>query len=149
MSEFSWHIPDPETQPEFYADVPVKRLLAWLVDTGIILAICLLIVLFTAFIGLFFFPMLMLAVGFAYRTVTIANRSATPGMQLFAIEFRTLRGERFDLPMAALHTAMLTGSFLFPLIQLASCVMMMTTPRAQGLSDLLLGTVAINRPAAR
>ncbi|QGX98211.1 RDD family protein [Roseovarius faecimaris] len=149
MSDYSWHIPDPETQPEFYADVPVKRLLAWLVDTGIILAICLLIVLFTAFIGLFFFPMLMLAVGFAYRTVTIANRSATPGMQLFAIEFRTLRGERFDLPMAALHTAMLTGSFLFPLIQLASCVMMMTTPRAQGLSDLLLGTVAINRPAAR
>lgn len=148
MTDYSWHIPDPDTQPEFYADVPVKRLLAWLVDTAIIFVICVLISLLTVFIGFFFFPLLMLAVGFAYRTATIASRSATPGMQLFAIEFRTLRGERFDLPLAAIHTAMLTGSFMFPLIQLASCVMMMITPRAQGLSDHLLGTVVINRPAA-
>jgi len=148
MSEYNWHIPDPQTQPEFYADVPLKRLLAFVVDTVLIVIICLLIVPFTAFVGLFFFPMLMLAVGFAYRVVTIANGSATLGMRVFAIEFRTLAGDKFDLPLAALHTAMLTGSFMFPLIQLASIVMMMTSAHAQGVSDQILGTVVINRRAA-
>lgn len=148
MTDYSWHTPDPHTQPEFYADVPTKRLLAWLVDTLIIGIISVLILPFTAFIGLLFFPFLMLAIGLAYRTVTISRHSATWGMRLFAIEFRTLAGQRFDPTMAFWHSAMLTGSFVFPLIQLASIVMMLTGERGQGLSDHLLGTVVLNRRAA-
>ncbi|MDW3116735.1 RDD family protein [Roseovarius pacificus] len=147
MTEYSWHLPDPITQPEFYSDVPAKRLLAWVVDTVLIVLICLLIVPFTAFTGLFFFPFLLLVVGFAYRVVTIARGSATWGMRLVSLEFRKLDGQRFDLSMALLHTLGLTISFGFPILQVISIVLMLTTERGQGLSDHVLGTVALNRRA--
>ncbi|MEL6934124.1 MAG: RDD family protein, partial [Pseudomonadota bacterium] len=144
----NWHIPDPEVQPEFYADVPTKRLLAWLVDTVIILLFSALIIPFTAFTAIFFFPILVLIVGFIYRTVTIASGSATWGMRFFAIEFRTLAGARLDTSQAALHTLGLTVSFAFILLQVVSVILMLTSARGQGLSDLLLGTVAVNQRAA-
>jgi len=143
----SWQLPDPQTQPEFYADVPMKRLFAFVLDTIMIAVICLLILPFTAFTGLFFFPVLMAVVGFLYRVVTIANGSATLGMRMLAIEFRAADGARFDLGQAFLHTVGLNVAFaVFPL-QLISIVMMATTERGQGLSDMVLGSVAINRRA--
>lgn len=148
MSYQPLHLPDPVIQPEFYADVPMKRLLAWQVDTILIALICLLILPFTAFTGLFFFPLLMLMVGFAYRVITIANRSATWGMRLMAIEFRTAQGERFGLGLATLHTLGTSFSFALPVLQVISVVLMMTTARGQGLTDHLLGSVALNRAAA-
>ncbi len=114
----------------------------------LIAVICLLILPFTAFTGIFFFPLLMLAVGFAYRVVTIANRSATWGMRLMAIEFRTANGERFGLGLAFAHTMGLSISFAMPLLQVISVVLMLTTARGQGLTDHLLGTVAVNRAAS-
>ncbi|MEL6172701.1 MAG: RDD family protein, partial [Pseudomonadota bacterium] len=138
MTDRNWHIPDPEVQPEFYADVPTKRLLAWLVDTVIILLFSALIIPFTAFTAIFFFPILVLIVGFIYRTVTIARGSATWGMRFFAIEFRTLAGARLDTSQAALHTLGLTVSFAFILLQVVSVILMLTSARGQGLSDLLL-----------
>ncbi|MFU8863591.1 MAG: RDD family protein [Rhodobacterales bacterium] len=148
MTYMTSHLPDPVTQPEFYADVPFKRLVAWLVDTVMIVVICLLILPFTAFTGLFFFPAMVLVVGFAYRVVTLANRSATWGMRLMALEFRDSAGERFSAGMATAHTLGTTISFAMPLLQVGSVVMMLVTARRQGLSDHLLGTVAINRAAA-
>jgi uncharacterized RDD family membrane protein YckC len=148
MTPYSSHLPDPEMQAEFYADVPMKRLIAWVADTVLIAVICLLILPFTAFTGIFFFPLLMLAVGFAYRVVTIANRSATWGMRLMAIEFRAANGERFGLGLAFAHTMGLSISFAMPLLQVVSVVLMLTTARKQGLTDHLLGTVALNRAAS-
>lgn len=142
------HLPDPVMQPEFYADVPMKRLVAWIVDTVLIVIICLLILPFTAFTGLFFFPLMVLVVGFAYRVVTITNRSATWGMRLMAIELRASTGERFGLGLATAHTFGTSVSFGMPLLQVVSVIMMLTTARAQGLTDHLLGTVALNRAAA-
>ena len=147
MSDTSWHIPDPQTQPDFYADVPAKRLLAWGVDTVVVLVICLLVLPFTAFTGLFFFPLLFLSVSFVYRVVTIARSSATWGMRLTAIEFRTQSGDRFDLSLAFLHTLGYSLSWAVAILQLISVVLMLTTLRGQGLSDHVLGTVAINRRA--
>ena len=148
MMHDTWALPDPDTQPEFYADVPAKRLVAFVVDTLVILVLSLLVVPFTAFTGLFFFPVLMAVIGFAYRVVTIARGSATWGMRLVAIEFRAADGRRFDLWLAFAHTLGLTISFALPLLQVASVVLMLTRPRGEGLSDLVLGTVALNRRAA-
>jgi uncharacterized RDD family membrane protein YckC len=142
------HLPDPVTQPEFYSDVPLKRLVAWLVDTAMIVVICVLILPFTAFTGVFFFPFLVLVVGFGYRVVTLTNRSATWGMRLMAIEFRDAQGARFGLGMATAHTFGTSVSFAMPLLQVVSVVLMLTTARRQGLSDHFLGTVALNRAAA-
>lgn len=147
MSRYDWHLPDPETQPAFYQDVTSKRFMAWLIDTFVIAVICVMILPFTAFTGIFFFPFLMLVVGFAYRVITITNGSATLGMRLLAIEFRKSDGQRFDLSSAFLHTLGLSVSFAFPILQLISVVLMLTSARGQGLTDHVLGTVAINRAA--
>jgi uncharacterized RDD family membrane protein YckC len=141
-------LPDPDYQADFYADVPLKRLIAFVVDTVLILILTVLVLPLTAFTGLFFFPALAMMVGFLYRVLSIAAGSATPGMRLMAIELRNANGERLDLPQAALHTLLFTVFFSMMLPQLASIALMLTGPRAQGLHDLVLGTAAINRPAA-
>ncbi|MCB1331201.1 MAG: RDD family protein, partial [Maritimibacter sp.] len=132
---------------EFYADVPVKRLIAWVIDGVIIFAMSLLIALLTVGVGFFFFPVLLIGIGFIYRTVTLANRSATLGMRMASIELRTARGEKFDLATAALHTLGYQVSMAFILAQAASIVLMLTTPRRQGLTDHALGTAAVNTAA--
>lgn len=139
--------PDPQAQPDFYKDVPLKRLLAWGVDAAITLLACVMILPFTAFTGLFFFPLLFLVVGFVYRFVTIANTSATWGMRLFAIELRQADGATMTSGSAFAHTLGYTLSWMVPVFQLISVVMMAATERGQGLSDHVLGTVMVNRRA--
>lgn len=140
-------LPDPDRQAEFYADVPIKRALAWVVDAIVIAIITMIVVPFTLFLSLFFLPALYLTISFLYRTISLARHSATPGMRLMAIEFRDRTGAKFDLGTAFLHTLgyTLTISTLLP--QLLSMGLMLTTARGQGLTDLVLGTVAINKPA--
>lgn len=140
-------LPDPIAQPEFYADVPLKRLLAWVIDATLTLVACLLIVPFTAFTALFFFPALFLLVGFVYRFTTIANGSATWGMRLFAVELRRADGTPLDAPAAFAHTLGYTLSWMVPVFQLISVVLMASTERGQGVSDHVLGTVMVNRRA--
>jgi uncharacterized RDD family membrane protein YckC len=142
-------LPDPVYQAEFYADVAIKRALAWMVDTILIALTCLLILPLTAFTALFFLPLLYLTVGFAYRAFTLAGRSATLGMRLFAIEFRDHRGHPFDGATAFLHTLGYTVTISMLLPQIVSAALMLTGARGQGLTDLVLGSVAINRPAQR
>ncbi len=147
MTEPHWGLPDPDLSPEFYADVPLKRFVAWVVDCIVIALLTAVAVPFTAFTGLFYLPVLFLLIGFFYRWLTIAARSATPGMRLAAVEFRTAEGGRFESGAAFLHTLGYTVSVsIFPL-QLVSIVLMLTSARRQGLTDHLLGTAALNRAA--
>ncbi len=139
------HLPDPLRQPEFYDSVPVKRLLAWIIDSFIILALSALAVVMTAFIGAFFWVALYFLVGFGYRVVTIASGSATWGMRFAGIELRDATGRRLDLGMALAHTAGYTVSMMISPLQVISIVMMLTTARGQGLTDTILGTVMLNR----
>ena len=143
-----WGLPDPDTQGEFYADVAVKRAVAWIMDTILVSVLTGLVAIFTVGIGLFFLPVIFLVIGFLYRVITIASKSATWGMRLASIEFRTHRGERFTTGLAFVHTLAfyVSMSFVFP--QIISVILMMTGARAQGLSDMVLGTTAINRDAS-
>lgn len=141
------HLPDPETQPDFYDGVPAKRLLAWVIDTVLIALLVMIAVPFTAFTGLFFLPALFLLLGFAYRFVTIASGSATWGMRVLGIEFRDQTGARLESSTAFLHTLGYTVSVSIPILQLASIVMMLISPIGQGLTDSLLGTTALRRRA--
>lgn len=142
-----WHLPDPHYQPAFYADVPLKRLLAFAIDTVILLLATLLLALISFGLVLIFLLPVWWLLNFAYRAVTLANGSATPGMRLLAIEFRTADGRRFDQTAALLHTAGFMLSFTFFPVQVVSMILMVTSPRAQGLTDHVLGSVAINRRA--
>jgi uncharacterized RDD family membrane protein YckC len=140
-------IPDPAAQPEFCADVPGKRFMAWVLDTIIIVSMTLVACLLTLGIGFFVFLGVMTLVGLAYRIVTIANGSATWGMRIAAVEMRDSQGQPMNLMLATLHTLGYYVSFsAFPL-QLVSIVLMLTTERKQGLTDMVLGTQVINKMA--
>lgn len=138
-------LPDPDYQAEFYASVPSKRLLAWVVDSIVIFALSAAAVVLTAFTGLLIWPLLFLVIGFAYRTVTIAQGSATWGMRFAGIELRNGTGQRLDSTEAVLHTVGYSLSLTFPVLQVISVILMLTSARGQGLSDHLLGTVMLNR----
>lgn len=142
------HLPDPYSQPQFYDGVPLRRLIAWCIDSLLILALSALVVVFTFFVGAFIWPLLYLVIGFAYRFVTIANGSATWGMRFAGVELRDALGARLDPGMALAHTAGYTISMALPVLQVISVVMMLTGARKQGLTDAVLGTVALNRRAA-
>lgn len=141
------HIADPIRQPEFYASVAPKRAIAWVLDNILIALTCVLLLPFTAFTGIFFFPFLMLVIGFAYRVITLTGGSATLGMRLMAIEFRNADGTRFDLPTAFWHTVGYTVSWSILPLQIISVVLMLTSARGQGLTDMVLSTYALNRRA--
>lgn len=140
-------LPDPIRHAEFYAGVPLKRGIAWIVDTVLVAALTAVVVLLTAFTGLFILPVLWLVLSFVYRWVTMTGHSATWGMRLTGIRFLTREGERFDAATAFLHTLGYSVSVAFVLPQVISVGLMLISPRGQGLTDHLLGTVAINRPS--
>ena len=141
-------LPDPDLLPEFYALVPLKRLMAWVVDGVLIFLLTGLVLVFTALLTVWILPLLYVAVNVAYRTVTLARWSATPGMALMAVELRDARGARLDPVLALLHTLVYMAASALVLPQIASVALMLITPRKQGLGDLLLGTAMLNRPSA-
>lgn len=140
-------LPDPDYQPDFYADVPFKRAVAWVIDVIVISLLTAVGVVLTAFLGLLFVPLVYAVVGFVYRVVTIANGSATLGMRVMAIELRDGFGRRLSPLLATWHTIGYYISVASVFGQIASIVLMLTTPRRQGLTDLVLGTVMLNRRA--
>jgi uncharacterized RDD family membrane protein YckC len=137
--------PDPDTQPQFYDGILMKRFFAWVLDALLILLLCIVIVPFTAFTGLFFFPALMLVVGFVYRMITLTNGSATWGMKLLGMELRTREDQPLDAGTAFAHTMGYTLSVAMAPLQLVSVILMCISARRQGLTDLVLGTVPLNR----
>ena len=142
-------LPDPVLQPEFYNDVPTKRLIAWFCDIVLVFLLSVLLALSTFGLAFFVFAPLFLVVGFLYRWITLTARSATLGMRLTAIELRTDDGDRLAGGTAFLHVLgyyISMGAFI---LQVISITLMLTSPRKQGLTDHLLGTAALNLTARR
>ena len=138
-------LPNPHDNPRLYEGVPLKRLLAWIIDTVLVVILCVLIVPLTAFIGAFFFPFLVMVVNFGYRVILLANGSATLGMRFLAIEMRDGQDKRFDFRHAFMHTVGFSFSFGFFLVQVVSMIFMASSERGQGITDLVLNTTALNR----
>ncbi|RLK10918.1 RDD family protein [Ruegeria conchae] len=141
------HLPDPDSQPEFYQSVATKRFFAWLFDIAFISLLCTVAILLTFGMGFFILALIYAVVSFVYRVVTIANGSATLGMRFMGIELRDAFGARMDTGKAIAHTAGYFVSMAFPVLQIISVIMMMTSARCQGLTDAFLGTVMINQRA--
>ena len=143
-------LPDPEADRDFYEGVPTRRLVAWVIDALVVLAIGVpvgvLFGLFTLGFGFALFPVILGGVSFLYRTATISAASATLGMRFVGIELRRGDGSRFDLFTAALHTAIYMVCFSVIVLQMVSAAAMIGTRYGQGLPDIILGTTAIHRP---
>lgn len=140
-------LPDPDRHAEFYAGTAFKRGVAWIVDTIFVTLLVTLVALVTALTALFILPLVWLAVGFLYRWVTISGNSATWGMRLMNIEFLDRYGQRFDAATAFVHTLGYSLSMAFVIPQIISVALMMVSRRGQGLTDMVLGSVAINSRA--
>ncbi|MCP5073327.1 MAG: RDD family protein [Rhodobacteraceae bacterium] len=140
-------LPDPDLDGQFYDGVPLRRLLAWLVDAFLIAVLTFVLSLFSLGIFFFFYFAVWLVVGFAYRAITIAGNSATLGMRLVGIELRNRMGNRLDGSEAFVHTFAYHMVFLVPFGVAISAVLMLVNHHGRGLHDVFLGTTAINRPA--
>ncbi len=140
-------LPDPEFQPEFYQDVPLKRALAWLVDLLVTLVLTVVALAFTLFLAAFFLPLFFAIISIAYRTVMLSRYGATLGMMVTALKWRGLDGRAPDPLTAFYYSAIHAGQWAVLPVQIASIVMILVTPYRQGLNDTLLGTTMLHRIA--
>lgn len=138
-------LPAPDMFPEFYADVPVKRALAWAADLIVTVVLTVVAVALTLFIGAFFIPVLFAAVSIGYRTVMLSRYGATLGMMLMALKWRRLDGTPPDQMTAFAYSAIHAGLWVIFPLQIASIVMTLITPYRQGLHDMALGTTMLNQ----
>jgi uncharacterized RDD family membrane protein YckC len=139
-------LPDPDYDAVFYDGVPAKRLIAWVIDSVIVLAASFVLALLSVGLLFFVFFALVFVVNATYRWITVAQGSATFGMRVMALELRGPDGARLDGALAAWHTGLFILASMFVIPQVISMVLIATQPRRQGLHDLFLGTAAINRP---
>ncbi|MEM7642358.1 MAG: RDD family protein [Pseudomonadota bacterium] len=139
-------LPDPHYEAQFYAGVPLKRAIAWVLDVIAITALTFLAGILTLTLAWWLWPLAFLTIGLVYRIGTLASGSATPGMRLMGIELRGADGEPLDGVQAALHVVGYYATMAFFLPILATVATVLATQRRQSLTDLVLGTAAINRP---
>lgn len=139
--------PHPDLQPQFYDGVLPRRALAWGIDTAITAFLVAVILPLTGFLALFFLGALYVAVSFIYRWIGLSRHSATLGMRMVGLEFRDAQGYRMSGAQGFLHTLFYALSVAFVLPQILSVLMMLFTRRNQGLSDVVMNLVLVNRRA--
>ena len=146
-------LPDPDRDPQFYEGIALRRFTAGVIDTVIILtlmggvlAVGLLLGLFTFGLALILAIALFFVTGFLYRFVLVAKRSATLGMTFTGIELRGRDGAPLDQATALTHTASYYITLMVPALLFGGWVLMGTIPHRRLMHDFLLGTTAINRP---
>ena len=141
---------DPDRQPDLFEGTLSKRIVAFIIDAVLIVALLIpagLLVLILGFvtlgIGWLLFPPLFAIVALIYIGLTLGGRgSATPGMWLVGVEVRTWSGQKVFPLLAVMHALLFWFSIglLTPLVLLVG----LFTRRRQLLHDLLLGVVALN-----
>ena len=142
---------NPSTQPELFDGVLSKRIVGFIVDAVLIVALMIPAGLMVAILGLFTFgiawfvlyPPLFAIVALGYVALTLGGQSsATVGMRMTGIEMRTWSGQKMFPLLAVMHALIFWFSvgLLTPLILLVG----LFTYRRQLIHDLLLSVVAVN-----
>jgi uncharacterized RDD family membrane protein YckC len=150
------HAYDPVLQPELFAGVRTRRVMAFLIDLIMIAVPLAFVAIFIFLFGivtlgfgwLLFFVFYPIAVIWAlvyYGLTFAAPSSATIGMRVMDLEMRTWYGEPAYFVLGAVHglAYWLTVGSLTPAILLVA----MFNSRKRLLHDMLLGTVVINNEA--
>lgn len=140
-------LPDPQIRPEFYEGVATKRFLAWLIDVLVVAVMTGLVVLMTLFLGLFILPVIWLVLDASYRTLTLSKHSATWGHRMMGLQYRDASGARLGFEQALMVTGGYLLSIAFILPQVLSVLAVLFSAKGQNLTDMVLGTAALNRPA--
>lgn len=143
-------LPHPVSDRRFYDGVPLRRLIAFVIDSvaTVLLGVVagLVFGLATLGVGFLVFVPVLVATGFVYRAASIARWSATPGMLATGIELRNRDGLHLAPSEALLHTTLFAMLTVSGILQVLSAALMAMTPMGRGLHDMVLGTAAIHRP---
>lgn len=147
------HAYDPERHPALFDGVLSRRLLAFLFDAVMILAImaAMSVVIFilgilTLSLGWALYGILFPAVALLYVMMSLGSyRAATPGMRIMGLEMRLWYGARPYSLLAMMHALIFWFSLAIPFVFLVG----LFTKRGQMLHDLVLGTVFLDRDALR
>lgn len=143
-------IPDPVRDSQFYEGVPLRRFAAFVIDFIVILLLTLVAMLIVALatfgLGTPLMFIILTMTGFMYRWLMLKQRSATVGMILTGIEIRNAQGEKVDSGTAFVHTLGFLVTFFFTPLMIIGWFLMFSDPYRRTMHDLVLGSVAINRP---
>jgi uncharacterized RDD family membrane protein YckC len=144
------HAYDPVAQPQLFAGVIGKRVLAFLVDAIIISVLTAMAYVVVALLGIvtlglawLLFGLVFPAVGLGYNALTIGgSNSATIGQRLMGLEVRMWFGGKVTPLIAAFHALL----FWFSLVIFCPILLWaFFDPRKRCLHDILAGVVVINR----
>ena len=141
---------DAAAEPDLFDGILSKRIVAFVIDAVLIVALMLpagLMVLILGIVTLglawLLFPVLFAIVALGYVALTLGGpASATLGMRAAGVEMRTWSGQKMFPLLAVMHALIFWFSvgLLTPLILLVG----LFTERKQMLHDLLVGVVALN-----
>jgi uncharacterized RDD family membrane protein YckC len=149
------HVYDPVANPELFAGVLTRRVLAFAIDV-VVIAIPLIL----AWIFIFVFGLVTFGLGWflfwllspasmiwalVYFGMTLGSpASATLGMRAMDLQMRTWYGAPAYFVLGAVHAIVfwITVTFLTPFVLLVG----LFNPRRRLLHDMLIGTVIINNP---
>lgn len=137
-----------------YDGVRTRRIMAFLVDYALVIALCIPAAVVVFFLGLltlglgfFLYGILFLLVAIPYVGFTLGGAAqATPGMRAMGIKLVRLDGGPIDFFLALVHSVLFwaLNAVLTPFILLATLIL----DRKQTLHDRLLGTVIIRSDRA-
>jgi len=144
------HAYDAVRQPEYFDGVLSRRVIAFLIDFAIIVALTIIACVVLFILGIFTFGLTWLLIGTAFPLVALAYnaytlsrpQSATIGMRAVDLQMRTWYGAPMYSLLAAFHAILfyVSVTFLTPFI-------LLITPfnkRKRCLHDFFAGTVVIN-----
>jgi uncharacterized RDD family membrane protein YckC len=126
-----------------------KRIIAFLIDFTMVCLLALLaylvitiLVIPTLGLALFLYAPVIPVVPILYSGISIANRSATPGMRAAGLVFRTETGEKPGFLQGAFHVILFYLSISFT----GGLVLLLTffTPRKRLLHDMIIGATVEN-----
>lgn len=149
-------LPDPNTAPELFEGVLVRRVMAYLLDVAILVAVATMVGVVSVILGFFtlgipwlLLPILIPAIILGYYAVTLGSpMRATIGMSVFDIVLVPARGYPLDGWKILIHPIVfwITVWIAWPI----SLAVALFTPRQQMVQDLVTGTIMLRRsPMAR
>lgn len=144
-------LPDPKTAPELFENILLRRVLAYMVDLGILIGatfVILFIGLIAGFItfgvGWAVLPIVIPVVILGYYAATLGSpMRATVGMSAMDLVLTPTRGKPLDGWRVLIHPIVfwITWWIAWPV----SLVIALLTPRREMVHDLIAGTLMVRR----
>lgn len=144
-------LPDPATAPELFDGILQRRVLAYIVDLGILIGVTMVLILIGLVAGFLTFglgwallPIVIPVVILGYYAATLGSpRRATVGMATMDIVLTPTRGRPLDGWRILIHPIVfwITWWIAWPI----SLAIALFTPRREMVHDLIAGTLMVRR----